>query len=147
MKKFIAMMVVAVMTVALAVNACAGIDHAYTTGKAIVENDTTNNKKGAFNVTVKSVDFRKDLLRVTCVLQGRPNTSQRIDGVRLYVSGKKYYEATDIDGVDLKRYFQWEEDGKITVEIDFKATYLSLKRFDLVFETPLGTYRYQVKHL
>lgn len=63
-----------------------------------------------------SVDFRSDLTRVYGKLKGAPHTSHRIDGVKLQSSG---VPATDIDGVDIKRWFQWEEDGEIPVEIDF----------------------------
>lgn len=68
--------------------------------------------------TVDSIDFRKDLTRVYGKLTGTPHTSNRIDDAMLYTpSGVS--EAIDIDGVDFRRYFQWEDEGEISVEIDF----------------------------
>lgn len=68
--------------------------------------------------TVDSIDYRKDLTRVYGRLTGRPHTSQRIDDARI-LSSSGEMEATDIDGVDFQRYFQWEDDGVILLEIDF----------------------------
>lgn len=65
-----------------------------------------------------SIDFRSDLTRVYGRMSGRPHTSGRIDFMSA-VSGGKEMMATDIDGVDFKRYFQWEDDGIIPIEIDF----------------------------
>lgn len=67
-----------------------------------------------YGLTVESIEFRNDLTRVNCKLKGRPNTSHRIDSASL--GGKS---ATDIDGVDFNRYFQFEEDGVIPLSIDF----------------------------
>lgn len=81
-----------------------------------------------------SVDFRSDLTRVYGKLIGIPHTSHRIDAVKLQ-SG--VISATDIDGVDFKRWFQWEDDGEIAVEIDFQPM---KERSSLVIEatTPRG---------
>ncbi|MDE6581482.1 MAG: hypothetical protein K2K47_03025 [Duncaniella sp.] len=68
--------------------------------------------------TVDSIDFRKDLTRVYGKLTGEPHTSNRIDDAMLYTPSGNY-EATDIDGVDFRRYFQWEDEGVILLEIDF----------------------------
>lgn len=68
--------------------------------------------------TVDSIDFRKDLTRVYGKFTGTPHTSNRIDNATLYTPSGAY-EATDIDGVDFRRYFQWEDEGEILVEIDF----------------------------
>ncbi len=67
---------------------------------------------------VDSIDFRKDLTRVYGRLIGKPHTSNRIDDATLLTPAGAY-EATDIDGVDFRRYFQWEDDGVILLEIDF----------------------------
>lgn len=72
----------------------------------------------AAQVRVDSVSCRDDLSRVYCKIIGRPHTSDRIDGATLTVNGITL-TATDIDGVDFKRYFQWEDDGIIPLEIDF----------------------------
>lgn len=70
-----------------------------------------------FNIT--SVDYRPDLTRLTGELVGRPHTSNRIDELILITPSGKQYKSTDIEGVDMKRYFQWEDNGRIEVEIDF----------------------------
>ena len=67
---------------------------------------------------VDSIDYRADLTRVYGKLVGRPHTSNRIDGISLTTTGSAVI-STDIDGVDFQRYFQWEDDGQIPVEIDF----------------------------
>lgn len=97
---------------------------------------TTSTTDPVLAVTVDSIDFRPDLTRVYGKLIGRPHTSNRVDDATL-LSGKKSLKANDIDGVDFKRYFQWEDEGEIVVEIDFPAT----KRFNaaqLVITTPRG---------
>ena len=86
---------------------------------------------------VDSVDFRKTLTRVYGKISGRPHTSNRIDGVTMIIKGKKLV-ADDIDGVDFKRYFQWEDDGNIPIEIDFPAT-KPINNFNIDFQTVRGT--------
>lgn len=61
---------------------------------------------------------RDGVTRIAFNLQGLPHTSNRIDDVILFIKGKSCH-ASDIDGVDFKRYFQWEEDGIIPIEVDF----------------------------
>lgn len=56
--------------------------------------------------------------RIGLTLFGQPNTSSRIDSI-VMMNGKEHLRATDIDGVDFQRYFQWEENGEIYVEVDF----------------------------
>ena len=137
-------LLVAFVAVVVAIAAQAGIARAYKTGPAITSDSIA--AEHAFDIIVKSADFRKDLVRITCDIKGRPNTSQRIDAVSLMPSGKISHSASDIDGVDFKRYFQWEDNGVITIEIDFPVTYHYLRRFDLVFDTPYGKYTFQVRH-
>lgn len=69
-------------------------------------------------IEVDSVDFRTDLTRVYCRLIGRPHTANRIDYVTLRTPGV-VLAANEIDGVDFERYFQWEDEGVIPVELDF----------------------------
>lgn len=69
-------------------------------------------------IVVDSIDFRPDLIRVYASLLGAPHTSGRIDDITLMV-GKRAAKATDIDGIDFNRYYQWEDDGIIPIEIDF----------------------------
>lgn len=88
-------------------------------------------------VKIDSVEWRDDLTRVYCRIIGTPHTSDRVDGVRMTV-GKRVYEATDIDGVDFRRYFQWEDEGMIPLEIDFPAVKGGHKHISLVFKTIHG---------
>lgn len=69
-------------------------------------------------VEIDSVDFRPDLTRVYCRAIGRPHTAHRIDAAEIRSIGVKA-AASDIDGVDFNRYFQWEDSGVIPLEIDF----------------------------
>ena len=76
---------------------------------------------GSLTLLADSVDFRSDLTRVYGRLSGRPHTSNRIDFISVRASEGAETESSDIDGVDMKRWFQWEDDGIIPVEIDFPA--------------------------
>lgn len=82
--------------------------------------------------TITKVEFRSDLTRVYVTLTGRPHTSYRIDYVRMILPSGKGISFTDIDGIDAKRYFQWESDGKIDLEIDFPPV-KSVGSFSLEF--------------
>ncbi len=70
------------------------------------------------SIVVDSIDYRRDLTRVYCKAVGRPHTSNRIDAMKMILKDGSYV-ANDIDGVDFKRYFQWEDEGSIPLEIDF----------------------------
>ncbi len=87
-------------------------------------------------VKVDSVDYRSNLTRVYCKIIGRPHTAQRIDEAQIVVTGKTY-QAGDIDGVDFRRYFQWEDEGSINIEIDFPPL-KSMKTFHLILKTVRG---------
>lgn len=87
-------------------------------------------------LTVDSIDFRQDLTRLYGKLTGRPHTSHRVDAATI-LSGKSSFAANDIDGVDFKRYFQWEDDGCIPVEIDFPAM-RPFKAATIQLDTPRG---------
>lgn len=107
------------------------------TSRAEIVRKYRSKTDSVFCFKVDSIDYRKDLTRVYGSCIGLPNTSQRIDNVRL-ISGETSANATDIDGVDFKRYFQWEEDGLILLEIDFPAM-KSAKSLRLVFDTVHGS--------
>lgn len=85
-----------------------------------IQSGDTRRQKPAAQVVVDSIQWRHDLTRVYCRIQGMPHTSDRIDAVTLNVP-KRQFKATDIDGVDFKRYFQWEDEPYINLEIDFPA--------------------------
>ncbi len=94
---------------------------------------------------VDSIDYRDDLTRIYGKIIGRPHTSNRIDYVKLIGAGMTA-GTTDIDGVDFKRYFQWEDDGTIPIEIDFPA----LKPTDelqIIFTTSKGSSTTTVKKI
>lgn len=63
-------------------------------------------------VKIDSVDYRATLTRVYARIVGRPHTSMKIDSIT---------HAKDIDGIDFKRWFQFEEEGIATIEIDFDS--------------------------
>lgn len=89
---------------------------------------------------IDSIERRDDLTRVYVRYIGRPHTSDRIDGVTLSVGRTRYY-GEDIDGVDFRRYFQWEDEGVIPLEIDFgpMPTGYPLAGAILTFDTVHGT--------
>ena len=68
---------------------------------------------------------------------GIPHTSQRIDSIDLIV-GKQKIAATDIDGVDFERYFQFEDDGVQVIEVDFPFKGQLPKTAELIFHTVKG---------
>lgn len=102
------------------------------------ENRTSN-----IEFAVDNIEYRQDLTRLYGRLMGRPHTSCRVDNITL-TSGKIDYTATDIDGIDFKRWFQWEDDGSIAVEIDFPR----MKRrdtFTITISTPRGVRTFHIK--
>lgn len=109
---------------------------AFTTINAKVVRNYSSQSNGNLTFAVDSIDYRKDLTRVYGRLLGRPHTSNRIDGIVFMGTGISL-TSTDIDGVDFRRYFQWEEDKTIPVEIDFPAM-KSHKSARLIFDTPYG---------
>ena len=76
---------------------------------------------GAVGFRITKVEFRDDLTRVYGELIGKPHTAARIDEITLTIAPGKSYGWADIDGIDANRYFQWEDEGRIAVEIDFPA--------------------------
>lgn len=75
--------------------------------------------KESIDLKVKNIDWRKDLTRVYCTITGIPHTSHRFDAITLTPQGGRPQKAIDIDGIDMKRYFQMEDEGTIDLEIDF----------------------------
>ena len=101
---------------------------------------TKGESTGYITFRVTSIDYRPDLTRVYGTLVGRPHTSERIDELTIMTPGGKVISSTDIDGVDMKRWFQWEDDGAIEVEIDFPAM-KQLKSFTIISKGPKGESR------
>lgn len=76
-------------------------------------------------------------IRISLCLVGIPHTSQRIDGIDLVI-GQKLVKAVDIDGIDFERYFQFEDSGVQTIEVDFPFSGTVPKTAKLVFHTVNG---------
>ncbi|MCM1164069.1 MAG: hypothetical protein NC339_07470 [Muribaculaceae bacterium] len=94
--------------------------------------------EGEPSFSVDSIDCRKDLTRVYGRVIGRPHTSSRIDAVGMLVPGGVLKECTDIDGVDFNRWFQWEDDSEILLELDFGPV-KDARSGQLTFSSPRGT--------
>ena len=73
-----------------------------------------------FQASVISIDNtnRDGVTRIGICLIGIPHTSCRIDSIKL-IKRNGVYMASDIDGIDFGRYFQWEDDGMVEIEVDF----------------------------
>lgn len=104
----------------------------------------TRGAQRQFEFAVTDVIFKPDdnLIRICGDLTGKPHTSARIDSIALKL-GNREILANDIDGVDFERYFQWEDDGIIALEIDIpgydEATrLLGSKDCEMVFHTVKG---------
>ena len=82
--------------------------------------------------------------RISVFLLSTPSTSSRIDSVTL-VNGTKHFRATDIDGVDFSRYFQWEDNGEIMVEVDFPLQRQFNSDASVIFHTVYGDVTAPVK--
>ena len=88
-------------------------------------------------LVIDSIDYRADLTRMYGKFVGRPHIFFFFLSITLH-NGSRSYAATDIDGVVFDRWFQWEEDGVIAVEIDFDKM-PEIKTGRLVIVTPRGT--------
>ncbi|MCH5346857.1 MAG: hypothetical protein J1E63_07085 [Muribaculaceae bacterium] len=132
MKKFILTLAITLVAV-LTVNA-----------KKVTGYTTDNAINTPLALVVNAVDFRPDGTRVYGTLIGQPHTSNRIDEATLQV-GNAVNAATDIDGVDFKRYFQWEDEGIIDVEIDFPALKKQPAQFIIKLTCPRGVSEVKVK--
>lgn len=84
--------------------------------------------------------------RISFDLVSIPHTSSRIDSVSAVFDGHRIL-AEDIDGVDFKCYFQWEDDGVIPVEVDFKRQQHFLPTDSVTFHTVHGNYSVSLLHL
>lgn len=71
-----------------------------------------------FDITDITSKPDDEIVRIGGNLTGTPHTSQRIDSISI-IHNDVPLKAVDIDGVDFERYFQWEDDGNIYIEIDF----------------------------
>jgi len=101
------------------------------------ESGSIYGRRKAAVVEIDSVERREDLTRVYCRMIGMPHTSDRVDAVQLVV-GTQMLQACDIDGIDFRRYFQWEDEGVIALEIDFPPLPVSQGAVGLLFDTVHG---------
>ncbi|MCM1029432.1 MAG: hypothetical protein NC342_07160 [Pseudoflavonifractor sp.] len=102
---------------------------ALTVGAEIIRGYNTSSSSKLMPVTLQidSIDFRSDLARVYGHIYGTPHTSFRIDSFFIKPdvysvapgTSLKEHEATDIDGFEFTRRFQFEDNGDIPIEIDF----------------------------
>lgn len=98
---------------------------------------------GSIGFVADSIEYRPDVTRLYGKIKGRPHTANRID--TLYGTfGKIKYSSTDIDGVDMKRYFQWEDNGLIPVEIDFPVVRTQTS-FVLTLDGPRGESTWNIR--
>ncbi len=109
---------------------------AVSVANARVEKNYKNAAADHVNLIIDSIDFREDLTRLYGRMIGRPHTSQKINRMEMRV-GNEAFKAEDIDGVDFERWFQWEDDGVISIEVDFKAM-KPVKSGTLIIETARG---------
>ena len=84
-------------------------------------------------ITVDIIDYRTDLTRFYGKVQGTPHTALLFDEVT---------GSTDIEGVDIERWFQFEDNGMINLEIDFLP--LTKPAFDFEIITPRGNIQCKV---
>ncbi len=80
-----------------------------------------------------------EVTRITFDLVSAPHTSSRIDSISAIINGVAT-NAIDIDGVDFNRYFQWEDDGIIRIEVDFPYRNKFTGADKIVFHTVHGDY-------
>lgn len=98
-----------------------------------------------FNLSITSVTEKTDdgIIRYGAALTGLPHTAMRIDSITVKDDYGRV-KATDIDGIDFQRWFQWEDDGRIDIEIDIPRTRIA-KGAVLVLYTPRGIFEQEIK--
>lgn len=109
-----------------------------TAGKVLHTDAAVHN----FEVEVDSVDFRPDLTRVYGRFIGTPHVGINVKQVVLTTDTGRHLVATDTDGFDLNKYFQFEETPAFDVEMDFEPT-TPAGDITLMFITANGIISYQ----
>ncbi len=110
-----------------------------TSNAVVVKGYSTKSNNNEMTFKIDSIDFRKDLTRVYGKLIGRPHTANRIDKIKL--TGEMLTKggvADDIEGVDFKRWFQWEDNGSPILEIDFPPCNRNAKSATMIVDSPKG---------
>ncbi len=98
---------------------------------------------GQIGFKIEKIDYRDDLTRVYGFLIGKPHTSGRIDEMIFVASTGEKLDATDIDGIDMKRWFQCEDDNAIYVEIDFPPMKIQ-SEFTIMLSGPKGPSKWTI---
>lgn len=93
--------------------------------------------KGNIEFTCSEVEYRHDIIRIYGQLIGRPHTANRIDMITM-VNGSASITSNDIDGIDYQRWFQWEDNGKIPIEIDIPYKGDKLNKITIKAQSPRG---------
>lgn len=101
-------------------------------------------KQHPFGIEVRGLnDSNTDNVnRLAVDLLSASHTSSRIDSVAVKLRDGRRYKSTDIDGVDFERYFQWEDEGIISIELDFPKTGVYALGDSIIFYTVHGEYRF-----
>lgn len=83
--------------------------------------------------------------RLSIKLVGPSHSSSRVDSAKIFMADGLIYAATDIDGIDFNRYFQWEDGGVQSIEIDFPMVADYSSADTLIFYTVHGEYKTSLK--
>ena len=108
------------------------------TGRAV----NTDASVHTFEVRVDSIDFRDDLTRLYGRFTGTPHVAIKVMEAVLTTDSECRLAATDSDGFELDRYFQFEEIPSFNIELDFAAT-RPAQVIDLTLITAKGVLSYK----
>ncbi|MCM1110778.1 MAG: hypothetical protein NC336_06190 [Clostridium sp.] len=90
-------------------------------------------------LSVDSIEFRDDLTRLYGRIEGAPHRADRIDLVTMIPDGSEAaLLSTDVDGVDFRRWFQFEDEPSIPFELDFGPMDPLRGGFTLEVKSPKG---------
>lgn len=95
-----------------------------------------------FGFEVDSIDFRPDLTRIYGKISGTPHIAINVKQIVLSTDGHNAFTPTDTDGLELDKYFQFEEMPTFNVEFDFEPMTPS-NIIKIVFLTANGSLMYQ----
>lgn len=103
-------------------------------------------KKHPVTLVLKSIDNSNGsgVTRIGIDLQSIPSTSSRLDSA-VIINGNVKKKAIDVDGVDFQRYFQWEENGVVYIELDFPFQKKLSKNAKVILHTVHGDYTLPLK--
>lgn len=97
-------------------------------------------------LTMDSIVLTDEYTRLFGKLSGLPHTSCRIDEIELKGCSTESAVSNDIDGIDYRRWFQWEDDGTIPLEIDFPPSVILSDTFMIEAKTPRGMVQWKYSH-